>query len=150
MAVHPSSVWETMINKDDIVKELLAIPDVMDATRARKIRNSPVQSNRAGDLGHPCVRQLTYARTSWQLREPYDVGLQYLFDERRRQEKLAIQDLEEAGYTFIEEQTAYTWPKYQISGYIDGKLILPRGATSPHDAYAAPAEIKNINQWAWD
>lgn len=132
---------------DELKAHIRAIPAAVDAAKARKIENWPVRANRSSELGHPCVRYLTYLRTHWQERAPHSVALQYLFDERRRQEDHAVEDLKEAGYFFVEQQRPFAWDKYQISGRIDGQIGLPRGATNP---VLVPAEIKNINQWEWE
>lgn len=131
----------------DLVQELLRIPAAMDEAKARKRENWPVKANRASELGHPCLRYLVYLRTAWQQRSLPSVGLQYLFDERRRQEDHAVEDLREAGYTFIQQQRPFAWEKYDITGKIDGQLVLPRGAER---GTLVPTDIKNINTWDWD
>lgn len=130
-----------------LIDEIRAIPDRLDEAKARKRENWPVKANRASELGFPCLRYLTYLRVSWQERALPSVGLQYLFDERKRQEDHAIEDLKEAGYTFIQQQRPFSWPKFDITGTIDGMIVLPRGAAA---GTLIPAEIKNINPWDWE
>lgn len=129
-----------------LIDEIRAIPDRLDDAKARKRENWPVKANRASELGHPCVRYLTYLRVAWQERALPSIGLQYLFDERKRQEDHAIEDLKEAGYTFIQQQRPFSWPQFDITGTIDGMIVLPRGATT---GTFVPGEIKNINPWDW-
>ncbi len=136
-----------MDNKSELIEAIRAIPGNVDAAKTRKIENWPVRSNRASQIGHPCLRFLTYLRSNWRDRALHSVETQYLFDERKRQERNAVQDLEEAGYEFIEEQRGYAWEKYEISGKIDGKLRLPKGDSH---GTLVPAEIKNINRWDWE
>ena len=135
------------LTADDLKAHIRAIPAAVDESKRRKIENWPVRANRASELGHPCTRYLTYLRTHWQERALHSVALQYLFDERRRQEDHAVEDLREAGYYFAEQQRPFAWEKYQITGRIDGQIGLPRGAERPT---LVPAEIKNINQWDWE
>lgn len=130
-----------------LIDEIRAIPDRLDEAKARKRENWPVKANRASELGHPCLRYLTYLRVAWQERALPSVGLQYLFDERKRQEDHAIEDLKEAGYTFIQQQRPFSWPQFDITGTIDGQLVLPRGATA---GTLVPGEIKSINPWDWE
>lgn len=130
-----------------LIEEIRAIPDRLDEAKAHKRENWPVKANRASELGHPCLRYLTYLRVAWQERALPSVSLQYLFDERKRQEEHAIEDLKEAGYTFIQQQRPFTWPTFDITGTIDGMIVLPRGATL---GTLVPAEIKNINPWDWE
>ena len=49
-------------------------------SKERKIKGYPVNSNRASDLGVPCVRYHVLNRTRWQEKALHDVGLQFVFD----------------------------------------------------------------------
>lgn len=109
--------------------------------KAKKIEQWPVKSNRASQMGHPCERFLVYERTHWQEKALHDVGLQFVFDEGRVHEKAVLRDLEDAGFQIIEQQKAFSWDRYQITGHTDGKII--------DDGTAIPFEIKSMSDWAW-
>lgn len=105
--------------------------------KAKKIKQMPVHANRASTLGHPCERYLVYERTRWQEKSLHSLSTQLLFDEGRVHEKAVIRDLEDAGFMIIEQQKAFSWKKFQITGLIDGKIIL--------DGKAIPFEVKSMS-----
>jgi len=123
------------------------IPQHIDDYKASKIEQWPVRSNRASELGHPCERFLTYNRVAWRHARLPDVGLQYVFDEGRRSEEHALEDLRKAGYTILEGQRSFEWPDKQITGAIDGKILLPKNHPHPR---AVPIEIKSTNPYDWE
>ncbi len=100
-----------------------------------KIKQYPVNANRASELGHECLRYLVLNRTRWQEKTLHDVRLQMIFDMGRMVEDLVSQDLREAGFALIEQQRAFSWAKYQITGTIDCKIAL--------DGQVYPVEIKS-------
>jgi len=118
------------------------IQDKIYESKAKKRQIWPVNSNRASLLGHPCLRYLVYQRTHWQEKTLPDVELQFIFDEGHLQEKAVLEALREAGFDVIEEQKALSWPKYNITGKIDGKIII--------DGKAYPIEVKSMSPYIFD
>lgn len=108
--------------------------------KKRKIKQWPVRSNRASTLGHPCLRYLVYERTR-QDKILHDVKTQFLFDEGNLHERAVIRELEEAGFTIIEQQRPFEWKKYEITGHIDGKIL--------NGKEVIPFEVKSMSEWAW-
>ena len=118
----------------------LMVPDVpaaLDAETARRIKIYPHPRNRASEAGHPCVRFLVLARTKNELRAMHNVGLQRIFDEGSLHEDAMIRDLQAAGLRVTEQQRAYEWPKFELTGRIDGKLAV-------NGSYV-PLEIKSCS-----
>jgi hypothetical protein len=114
------------------------IPGILDEQTARRIKLSPHRgSNRASEAGHPCERFLVLARTKNELRTLHDVGLQRIFDEGNLHEGALLRDLAEAGIKITEQQRAYEWPKFELTGRIDGKLTV--------DGTYVPIELKSCS-----
>jgi CRISPR/Cas system-associated exonuclease Cas4 (RecB family) len=118
------------------------IVEQITESKRKKISSYPVHSNRASDLGNPCVRYHVYNRTRWAEKSLHDVGLQQVFDLGNDFEKIALRELAEAGITVIEQQRSFEWKEYQITGHIDG-LIQVNGGTYP-------LEIKSMSPFVFD
>lgn len=112
----------------------MIVEKVLEAKQA-KIKQWPVNANRASELGHECLRYLVLNRTRWQEKALHDARLQMVFDMGRMVEDLVFQDLREAGFTIVEQQRPFSWAKYQITGSIDFKLAI--------DGQVYPAEVKS-------
>jgi CRISPR/Cas system-associated exonuclease Cas4 (RecB family) len=102
----------------------------------------PVNSNRASSLGNDCLRYLVYERTNWQEKKMHDATLQSIFDLGNLFEDFVLTRLHDAGLTIIEQQRAFKWEKYNITGHVDGKLLI--GDT------AIPLEIKSMSPYIFD
>lgn len=103
----------------------LMIPDVpaaLDAETSKRIKLYPHPRNRASEAGHPCERFLVLARTKNELRGLHDVGLQRVFDEGNLHEDAMLRAMAGAGLRIIEQQRPYEWPKFELTGRIDGKI----------------------------
>jgi hypothetical protein len=111
----------------------MAIVERIMAAKQKKIKQYPVNSNRASDLGHPCVKYHVLNRTRWQEKELHDATLQAVFDLGNEFEQIIMKDLNEAGIPVIEQQRPFEWREYQITGHIDGKLLVD-GEIVPFDA----------------
>jgi len=111
-------------------------------TKERKIKQWPVNSNRASELGHECLRYLVLNRTRWQEKTLHDAHLQMIFDMGKMVEDSVMQDLREAGFTIVEQQRPFSWVKYQITGSIDCKIAI--------DGKAYPTEIKSAAPYSFD
>lgn len=110
--------------------------------KAQKIKQYPVNANRASELGHECLRYLVLNRTRWQEKTLHDARLQMIFDMGRMVEDAVQQDLREAGFTIIEQQRPFSWQKYQITGVIDFKIAI--------DGQVYPCEVKSAAPHAFD
>lgn len=117
---------------EDIVKRL-------DKETMSHIRLSTHALNRASEAGwvDECLRFLVLARLQPQDRFPVDIGLQRIFLEGNKQEKLMRVELEEAGYEIVQTQRDLHWAKFQLSGHIDGLIVI--------DGKQVPLEIKSCN-----
>jgi CRISPR/Cas system-associated exonuclease Cas4 (RecB family) len=107
--------------------------------KKKNIKNYPCYVNRASQIGDPCLRRLVYERTNYKDKRLHDIGLELIFEEGREQEKIVLKDLKEAGFDIVEQQRAYQWPEFQISGSIDAKIVL--------DGKAYPLEIKSMSPY---
>lgn len=120
----------------------MIVEKILEAKQA-KIKQWPVNSNRASELGHECLRYLVLNRTRWQEKTMHDARVQLIFDMGRMVEDQVMADLREAGFTVVEQQRPFSWPKYQITGSIDCKL-------AADDDGVYPTEIKSAAPFAFD
>lgn len=111
-------------------------------SKQREIRQAPVNANRASQLGHECLRYHVLERTRWSEKSLHDVRLQMVFDMGREIEEIVLKELREAGFQVHEGQRAFKDSNYQITGTIDGMLIL--------NGDAIPLEIKSASPYAFD
>lgn len=118
------------------------IVDKVIEYKQREIRQAPVHSNRASQLGHECVRYHVLERTRWSEKSLHDVRLQSIFDLGRDIEDIVLRELREAGFQIHEGQRAFSWDAYKITGSIDGMIII--------DGEAIPLEIKSASPFAFD
>ena len=116
------------------------VEKVLEET-AKRIKQWPVKSNRASDLGHPCLRYHVYNRTRWNERALHDVGLQQVFDMGNAIERIVIRQLQDAGFEIVEQQRPFDWPEYNITGSIDGKILYIREAI--------PFDVKSCSPWVF-
>lgn len=122
----------------------MIVEKVLEA-KEQKIRQYPVNANRASELGHECLRYLVLNRTRWQEKTLHGARLQMIFDMGRMVEDLVSQDLREAGFTIVEQQRAFSWAKYQITGSIDFKLSIDGKVYPTEVKSAAPHPFAAIN-----
>jgi len=101
----------------------------------------PCHTNRASELGHPCLRYLAYTRVAWEHREPPDATLAIIFDDGNLHEEATFRLLKDSGFTITEQQKSFNWPEYQISGHIDGKILLGEEAV--------PVEVKSVSDYSY-
>ena len=119
----------------------MIVERIMEA-KQKKIKQFPVNSNRASDLGHPCVKYHVLNRTRWQEKELHDATLQAVFDLGNEFEQIIMKDLNEAGIPVIEQQRPFEWREYQITGHIDGKLLI--------DDQIVPFDAKSCSPFVFD
>ena len=101
-------------------------------------KHSPVHTNRASELGHPCSRYVCYVRVAWQDRELPDETLQVIFDDGNMHERYVIRLLEDVGYNVQEQQIPFEWKEYSITGHLDAVLYI-------EDIGQVVAEMKSTN-----
>lgn len=118
------------------------IVEQLNASFEKQIKSYPVHSNRASDLGNPCVRYHVYNRTKWSEKSLHDVGLQRVFSLGNDFEQIALRELQEAGIRIIEQQRSFEWKDYQITGHVDGLVQVNGGAY--------PIEIKSMSPFVFD
>ncbi|HDD70670.1 MAG TPA: hypothetical protein ENF94_00755 [Candidatus Woesearchaeota archaeon] len=92
--------------------------------KQKKYRQAPVRSNRASELGHPCLRYLVLNRLKWQEKALPPISKLLLYEEGGLHEQKVIRDIQDAGFTVIEQQRAFEWREYEITGHIDAKVIV--------------------------
>jgi len=110
--------------------------------KEKKRKITPVNSNRASELGHPCLRYLVYLRTKWSEKALPSLYQQLIYDEGKNQEKAVIFDLMEAGFEVIEQQRTMYWDKFNLVGHIDGKIVV--------NGKGIPFEVKSLNPYVWE
>jgi len=110
--------------------------------KARGIKQWPVRSNRASSLGHPCTRYLVFERTKWNEKVLHGPSLQMIFDLGNDIEDRVLRDLHDAGFEILEQQRAFEWKEYDITGRIDAKLQIGRAVY--------PLEIKSMSPFVFD
>ena len=114
-------------------------------SKERKIKQYPVNSNRASDLGIPCVRYHVLNRTKWQEKSLHNVGLQFVFDMGNEIEEIVLKELAEAGIKVLEQQRSFEWKEYQITGHIDGKVLSGDQIVPMEIKSCSPFVFKAIN-----
>jgi CRISPR/Cas system-associated exonuclease Cas4 (RecB family) len=114
-------------------------------SKERKIKQYPVNSNRASDLGIPCVRYHVLNRTKWQEKSLHNVSLQFVFDMGNEIEEIVLKELAEAGIKILEQQRSFEWKEYQITGHIDGKVLFGDQIFPMEIKSCSPFVFKAIN-----
>lgn len=119
----------------------------------------PVHSNRASELGHPCLRYLVFLRTRWQDKAPPSPRLLAVFREGQIHEDAILRLLQDAGLTILEQQRPFYWPEYQISGKIDAKLkvddwlaekLVEKYNLSFNGNFLIPLEVKSCSSMVFN
>jgi len=125
-------------------------PNIAEAIREAKEKARtifPCHANRASSIGHECLRELVYERTSWASKLLPSVDLQFIFDGGKIIEPYAESMLRDAGFQVIEQQRFFEIKEdgeTLLTGHIDNKVSSGNGA----DAY--PCEIKGLAGHTWD
>lgn len=119
----------------------MIVEKIMEAKR-RNIKQYPVHTNRASELGHPCTRYHVLNRTRWEEKTLHDERLQLIFELGNMIEEVTVRDLKEAGFAIVEQQRPFVWREYNITGTVDGKILI--------DGEAVPFEVKSCSQFVFD
>lgn len=114
-------------------------------SKERKIQGYPVNSNRASDLGHPCLKYHVLNRTRWQEKSLHDVRLQQIFDLGNDFEEIVLRELAAAGVKTVEQQRSFSWPEYSITGHIDAQVVTDEGIFPMEIKSCSPYVFKSIN-----
>lgn len=112
-------------------------------SKKHQIKVYPVHTNRASDLGNPCIRYHVLNRTRWTEKQPHDIGLELIFNMGHEIERIVLSELAAAGVKVVEQQKAFELPRYQITGHVDGLIIGDDGGTYPFD-------IKSSSPYVFD
>lgn len=120
----------------------------LDEQTAKRIKLYAHPNNRASEAGHPCERFLVAVRIYQDKQALHDIGLQRIFDEGNLHERAVLRELEEAGFTVVEQQRPFTWPEFQLSGRIDGRIKV-NGHLPPIDVKScSPNSFRAIKSMA--
>jgi flagellar biosynthesis regulator FlbT len=99
----------------------------------------PIHSNRCSTLGHPCLKFLVHERLDWDQKAPIPYRTLMRMEIGKLLEKQTIIELLQAGFDIIHQQMPYFLRDYQISGKIDGKIIV--------NGKVYAIEIKSMESW---
>lgn len=108
----------------------------------------PSYANRASSVGHECERFLVYQRVAWEQRERPSDTLLSIFEEGDLHENATKRELDEIGFPLIEQQGAIQYKEHEISGRIDGALVLEKAGGHPTLSY--PVDIKSCSGFVFD
>ena len=98
----------------------------------------PCHSNRASSMGHECVRYLTYERVAWDKKVPIKSDVVRVMQEGNLHEQAVMEIIRKLGYQVIEQQRAFNWQKFQITGHVDGKIY--------YEGKRIPLEVKSMGR----
>jgi len=109
-------------------------------------------SNWASEIHHPCAKHLTHARVDWERATLPGIDALYRFEEGHDQERKIREMFLRANYALDKTQVKKTWPKYQLSGRIDGVLTPVKTINIPESFTNVefPTEIKTVNPHFWE
>jgi len=113
--------------------------------KQKKYRQAPVHSNRASELGHPCIRYLVLNRLKWQEKALPPLGKLLLYEEGNLHEQKVLRDIQDAGFVVIEQQRMFEWREYQITGHIDAKVIVNEKVYPLEIKTTSPYIFRKIN-----
>lgn len=119
------------------------LPKKIDDLLLARNKTHPCHTNRASDLGHPCLRFLFYVRTSWDKRQRPTLDALYRMNEGVEQERILIRQLMEAGYDITCQQQTLFWKEYNITGHFEGNI-------SRNGSIPALIEIKSMSTMTYD
>ena len=116
---------------------MIDIKKAVDEYLQSQIYIAPHPLNRASEAGHPCIRYLVLSRTKNELRRQTDLELQRIFSEGNLQEDSGFWILKAAGIKIEQQQRAFEWKEFELSGRVDGFLV--------DDNARWPLEYKSIS-----
>jgi CRISPR/Cas system-associated exonuclease Cas4 (RecB family) len=122
-------------------------------------------TNRASELGHPCLRFLVLQRTKGEHGERVDPSTQALFMEGRVHERTVRHVLEETGVKFEGTEASFPPNNYQLTGHVDALVLQALYQGSPEEEWTpvrpnlpdclvrhvkVGVEIKSVNPFDYD
>ena len=134
---------EVVVPDMDIQEIPFDIVEALDKELDKDRRIYPCNSNRASELGHPCIKFLVLKRTRWEELIPPDMGLMKIFGEGNLHEKDVSRQLCNAGIEITHQQIDLCQNDLNITGHIDGQLVIK--GLEP-----LPVEIKSTNPYDFD
>lgn len=102
---------------------MIDIKKAVDEYLQSQIYIAPHPLNRASEAGHPCIRFLVLSRTKNELRKQTDLELQRIFSEGNLQEDSGFWILKAAGIKIEQQQRAFEWKEFELSGRVDGFVL---------------------------
>jgi len=107
-----------------------------------RARVTSYQSNRASEIGHPCLRYLVFSRTRWQEAQLPSLKKLLLFEEGQKQELQVLRDLQDAGIRVVQQQRPLYNEELNLIGHVDGMIEV--------GGELLPLEIKAVNPVSFD
>ena len=98
----------------------------------------------ATSLGYVCERRTVYQRTRPHLAQPIGEELASIFEEGDLHQKDVRSELLDLGYEVVEAEVNFKDARLEISGTIDGKLMVEE-ASARHGYRRIPIEIKSTS-----
>lgn len=89
-----------------------------------------------------CARQMTYAHTAWQEKEPFTADGVAAMEDGNHEERLLIQEILADGFQVVEEQVKLDDDRYFVTGKIDCKILW--------QGRRIPAELKRLSPYAFN
>lgn len=89
-----------------------------------------------------CARQLVYAQTHWQEKEPFPPEAVAAMQDGNHEERLLLKELIDDGFDVIEQQVQMDDDRYWVTGKIDGKIKWA--------GRRVPFEIKRLRPFAFE
>jgi len=105
--------------------------------KEKKRKITPCHTNRASEIGHPCLRYHYFLRTAWDKAALPPTKLQFYFDEGNLHEQAVLRLLQDVGFRVVESQRPFYIEKLKLSGHIDGKIEV--------GGKVFPLEIKSVS-----
>ena len=131
-----------------MIAEIPYLPGIILQYLSDNYQRWAVRSNRASMLGHPCERHLVYARTRPQDASKPAPALLSIFEEGAIHETAVIREIEEkTPYKVLRQQASFEYPEHQITGSIDGQLLIP--AHNGDVGEAIPFDVKSASPYTW-
>ena len=123
---------------------------IVEQNKIEKAKRFATYTNRASEIGHPCIRYLVYCRNNWQDRKLPDLNKILVFGEGNLQEEKVLKDLQDAGIRVWEQGLIFGdeefFKKHQISGRIDGKIEVTENKRLPLEIKSmSPFVFQSIN-----
>lgn len=107
----------------------------------REDTRRPVRSNRASEIGHPCLGYLVHQRVNWDKAQQVPMSLRAIFREGEMLGALTITDLINMGIMPVKTEVSVFDRELNLSGTIDAILRI--------DVERVPAEIKSCNPYVF-